>query len=136
MRSVTEVSRAVPLRPLLKAFLPSAAAFLLTGGTLDGLYSPWALAVVSAAGLAGYKSAMDGSFVMKDLNTFKKWPATMEHWDRMFTEYPKMVVEIFDSMFVVDGKPQLPLMKRIMPIVKQRGLVKLGKEVLAAIKAL
>ena len=91
---------------------------------------------VSAAGLAGYKTAMDGSFVMKDLNTFKKWPATMEHWDRMFTEYPKMVVEIFDSMFVVDGKPQLPLMKRIMPIVKQRGLVKLGKEVLAAIKAL
>ena len=51
MRSVTEVSRAVPLRPLLTAFLPAAAAFLLTGGTLDGLYSPWALAVVSAVGV-------------------------------------------------------------------------------------
>ena len=51
MRSVTEVSRAVPLRPLLTMFLPAAAAFLLTGGTLDGLYSPWALAVVSAVGV-------------------------------------------------------------------------------------
>jgi len=51
LRSVTEVSRAVPLRPLLTMFLPAAAAFLLTGGTLDGLYSPWALAVVSAVGV-------------------------------------------------------------------------------------
>ncbi len=32
-------------------FLPAAAAFLLTGGALDGLYSPWSLAVVSAAGV-------------------------------------------------------------------------------------
>lgn len=52
MKTVTEVSRSVPLRPLLTAFIPAAAAFLLTGGALDGLYSPWALAVVSAAGVS------------------------------------------------------------------------------------
>ena len=51
MKTVTEVSRSVPLRPLLTMFLPAAAAFLLTGGALDGLYSPWSLAVVSAAGV-------------------------------------------------------------------------------------
>ncbi len=39
MRSVTEVSRAVPLRPLLTMFLPAAAAFLgaLTAGLLASL---------------------------------------------------------------------------------------------------
>ena len=52
MKTVTEASRPVPLRPLLTAFLPAAAAFLLTGGTLDGLYSPWSLAAVSAAGVS------------------------------------------------------------------------------------
>jgi electron transfer flavoprotein-quinone oxidoreductase len=91
---------------------------------------------VSRAGLAGYKTRMDGSFVMKDLRTFAKWPHTMETWDRMFTEYPKMVGEIFDSMFIVDGTPQQPLRKRIMPIVKQRGLFKLAKEVKGALSAL
>ena len=39
MKTVTEVSRTVLLRPLLTMFLPAAAAFLLTGGVLDGLYS-------------------------------------------------------------------------------------------------
>ena len=51
MKTVTKASRSVPLRPLLTAFVPAAAAFLLTAGALDGLYSPWALAVVSAAGV-------------------------------------------------------------------------------------
>ena len=52
MKTVTEACRSVPLRPLLTAFLPAAAAFLLTGGALDGLYSPWSLAAVSAAGVS------------------------------------------------------------------------------------
>lgn len=91
---------------------------------------------VSEAGLASYKQKMDNSFVIKDLATFSKWPSTMEHWDRMFTDYPKMVSEIFNAMFVVDGEPALPLKKRMMPIVKQRGLFKLASEVRGALKAL
>ena len=91
---------------------------------------------VSAAGLAGYRARMESSFVMRDLRTFSKWPATMEKWDRMFTEYPKMASEAFDAMFVVDGTPAQPLKKRIVPIVKRRGLLKLLKEVNAALKAL
>lgn len=91
---------------------------------------------VSKAGLAGYRRRMEDSFVIKDLKTFSQWPHTMESFDRMFTEYPTMVGEIFDSMFVVDGKPAQPLMKRVMPIVKERGLFKLFKEVKGAVKAL
>ncbi|WP_080797158.1 FAD-dependent oxidoreductase [Arabiibacter massiliensis] len=91
---------------------------------------------VSEAGLASYRTAMEGSFVIQDLKTFSKWPHVMEGWSSMFTDYPVMVREIFNAMFSVDGKPQQPLMKRMMPIVKKRGLFKLAGEVRKAVKAL
>ena len=91
---------------------------------------------VSEAGLASYKSKMEGSFVIKDLETFRRWPHTMENWDSMFKDYPTMVSEILNSMFCVDGKPQEHLVKRIMPIVKKRGLFKLAREVKGALKSL
>lgn len=91
---------------------------------------------VSKNGLSSYKAAMDGSFVTQDMRTFKDWPETMEHWDSMFTDYPKMLGEVFDCLFVVDGKPQQHLMKRLMPVVKKRGIFKLAKEVKKAVSAL
>ena len=91
---------------------------------------------VSEAGLASYKAKMEDSFVIQDLKTFSKWPHVMERWDSMFTDYPVMVKEIFNAMFSVDGAPQQPLMKRMMPIVKKRGLFKLAREVRGAVKAL
>ena len=91
---------------------------------------------VSAAGLAGYRTRMEGSFVMQDLKTFRQWPKVMDAWDRMFTEYPKMAGEVMNAMFVVDGKPAQPLKSRIMPIVKRRGIFKLFGEVRRALKAL
>ena len=90
----------------------------------------------SAAGLAGYKTRMENSFVIKDLETFQKWPHVMEEWDAMFTDYPVMVREIFNAMFCVDGEPQQHLTKRIMPIVKKRGLFKLARDMRGAVKAL
>ena len=90
----------------------------------------------SAAGLAPYKDAMEGSFVIQDLRTFSKWPHVMEEWSSMFTDYPVMVKEVFNAMFSVDGAPQRPLMKRMRPIIKKRGVLKLGREVMKAVKAL
>ena len=91
---------------------------------------------VSAQALAPYRTMLEDSFVIKDMKTFRAWPQTMEHWDRMFTEYPTMVAEVFNAMFVVDGEPQQHLAKRIIPVVKQRGLLRLAKEVRGALKAL
>ena len=91
---------------------------------------------VSKAKLSSYKQAMEDSFVMQDMRTFKDWPATMEHWDRMFTDYPQMLGEVFDCLFVVDGTPQTHLMKRLMPVVKRRGLMKLAKEIKKGVDAL
>jgi hypothetical protein len=91
---------------------------------------------VSAAGMAGYRSAMEESFVIKDLKTYRKWPQTMDKWSRMFTEYPTMVREALNAVFVVDGEPGIPLRKRLWPIVKKRGVFKLIKEVGGALRAL
>ena len=91
---------------------------------------------VSEAGLAGYKERMEASFVIQDLRTFSKWPHVMEGWDSMFKEYPSMVKEVFNAMFSVDGRPQRPLAKRVMPIVKEQGVMRLGKEVWKAVRAL
>lgn len=91
---------------------------------------------VSKAGLSTYKSAMENSFVMQDMRTFKNWPSTMEAWESMFTDYPKMFGEVFDCLFVVDGKPQEHLMKRLKPVVKKRGIIKLAREVKKAVSAL
>ena len=91
---------------------------------------------VSESGLASYKTAMEGSFVIQDLKTFSKWPHVMEGWSSMFTDYPVMVKEVFNAMFSVDGQPQRPLVKRMMPIVKKRGLFKLAREMRGAVKSL
>lgn len=91
---------------------------------------------VSRDGLSPYKRALDDSYVMRDLKQFSKWPATMEHWNSMFTEYPQMAAEVFDAIFIVNGDPSKPLAKRIMPIVKNYGPLKLGREVLKAVKVL
>ena len=112
--------------------------FAVASGQMAGQAAVKALDAgdTSAAGLASYKQAMEDSFVIKDLQTFRKWPHVMEGWDRMFGEYPVMVREIFNAMFSVDGAPQKPLVKRMMPIVKQRGLFKLAGEVRKAVKSL
>ena len=90
----------------------------------------------SAAGLSGYARRMEDSFVIKDLATFRKWPHVMEEWDAMFNDYPTMAAEVFNAMFSVDGQPQQPLRKRIMPIIKKRGLFKTANEVRKAVSAL
>ena len=112
--------------------------FAVASGQMAGQAAVRALDAgdTSEAGLASYKEAMEGSFVIQDLRTFSKWPHVMEGWDRMFTEYPAMARDVFNAMFSVDGKPQKPLMKRMMPIVKQRGLLKLAGEVRKAVKSL
>ncbi|PNV66470.1 FAD-dependent oxidoreductase [Rubneribacter badeniensis] len=112
--------------------------FAVASGQMAGQAAVKALDAgdTSAAGLASYKQAMEDSFVIKDLATFRKWPHTMEGWSSMFTDYPVMAREVFNAMFSVDGEPQRPLMKRMMPIVKKRGLLRLAGEVRKAVRSL
>ena len=112
--------------------------FAVASGQMAGQAAVKALDAgdTSAAGLASYKQAMEGSFVIKDLATFRKWPHTMEGWSSMFDDYPAMAREAFNAMFSVDGEPQRPLVKRMMPIVRKRGLLRLAGEVRKAVRSL
>ncbi|AJC12466.1 oxidoreductase [Berryella intestinalis] len=87
-------------------------------------------------GLASYRTRMEGSFVIGDLKTFRRWPHTMEGWDSLFKDYPSLAKELMNELFVVNGAPQAPLMKRMMPVLKKRGLIKLALEMRGACKAL
>ena len=91
---------------------------------------------VSRAGLSSYRDKLEGSFVLADMKAFRRWPETMEQWERLFTEYPTMVGEVFDALFVVDGKPAKPLRQRLMPPLKRRGLFRLFREMRGALKSL
>ena len=90
----------------------------------------------SKAGLAPYKTALENSFVLKDLKQFKAVPDFMENFERMFCGYPEMIRDAMNTMFIVDGTPVQPMKKSMMPIVKQVGIMNLLKDVRGAMKAL
>ena len=81
----------------------------------------------SAAGLSSYQTLLEDSFVMKDLKLYKNLPAFMET-PRIFNQYPKMVADIMESMFVVDGSESQPLRKTIMKHCKEVGYMNLLKD--------
>lgn len=90
----------------------------------------------SERGLSGYVTALEDSFVMKDLRQFERVPAFMEGFDRMFAGYPEMVRDLMNGLFIVNGAPVTPLRKGMMPIVKQVGFMNLLKDARGAMRAL
>jgi electron transfer flavoprotein-quinone oxidoreductase len=60
----------------------------------------------------------------------------MDGWSGMFNEYPSMATAALNKLFTVDGSPLVPLKKRLKPIVKQYGIVKLARELKRAVDAL
>ncbi|NPD31539.1 FAD-dependent oxidoreductase [Eggerthellaceae bacterium zg-1084] len=90
----------------------------------------------SKAGLAGYEQALEGSFVMKDLRQVRNFPAVMEHTTRLYHTYPRMIGEMLNGMFVVDGKPIRPMKSVMLPILKKVGFMNLLKDARGMMKAL
>lgn len=85
--------------------------------------------------LASYKSRLDSSFVMKDMVTHKRAPDFIEHTPRMFTEYPKLVENIFVDMFRVNGPSRLTA-KKVLPHVRKAGIFNLIKDGIKGSRAL
>ena len=92
----------------------------------------------SKAGLKSYEDAIFNSFVHKDMEVAKNFPKFLEsdQGKIMFNEIPTLVRDIFIQMFSIDGTPQKPIMKKMMPIVKGFGMVKLAKFGMKAVKSL
>ena len=60
---------------------------------------------LSASSLAQYKRELEQSCVMRDMQRFRKIPALMEN-PRLFHQYPRMVADIMNEMFTIDGGPK------------------------------
>jgi electron transfer flavoprotein-quinone oxidoreductase len=89
----------------------------------------------SSASLKIYKDLLEESSVMKDLTIYKNFPAFMEN-PRIFNQYPSMVSDIMAEMFIVDGKPAVPLRKKAMKHIKAVGLMNLIKDGMKGMKSL
>ncbi|MCU6340561.1 FAD-dependent monooxygenase [Escherichia coli] len=100
------------------------AAWLFAGSPSDGLMER---ADFSASSLAQYKRELEQSCVMRDMQHFRKIPALMEN-PRLFSQYPRMVADIMNEMFTIDGKPNQPVRKMIMGHAKKIGLINLLKD--------
>jgi electron transfer flavoprotein-quinone oxidoreductase len=66
----------------------------------------------SARMLSHYKTRLDGSFVMKDMQTFKN-AVGMMHIDRLFETYPELLCNIFEKIYRVEGLPRDKMLKLI-----------------------
>ncbi|NLN86823.1 MAG: FAD-dependent oxidoreductase [Syntrophomonadaceae bacterium] len=82
----------------------------------------------SAAGLQNYLKYMEKSFVLPDMKLYRQFPHFLEGTPRIFGAYPNMAVDMLTDMFVMDGQPARPLMKKMMPHVKKIGIWNLIKD--------
>ena len=90
----------------------------------------------SAAGLAGYRQALEQSFVLKDLKTLRRFPHFMDSTPRVFRAYPELARDAMRSLFLVDGTPVEPVRKSMLPIVKHVGYLNLAKDLSKGVRAL
>lgn len=87
-----------------------------------------------SASLKSYKEMLNNSFIMNDLSVYNNFPAFMDN-PRIFNQYPSMVSNIMADMFIVDGKPAIPLRKKVMKHLKTVGLINLAKDGLNGVKS-
>lgn len=81
----------------------------------------------SAATLSQYKTALDNSFVMKDMQHFRKMPKFIEN-HRIHGQYPQMIDEIMSELFIMYGQEPVKFKKKVMKAVKKVGMMNLLKD--------
>ena len=81
----------------------------------------------SAATLSQYKTALDNSFVMKDMQHFRKMPKFIEN-HRIHGQYPGMIDEIMSELFIMYGQEPVKFKKKAMKAVKKVGMMNLLKD--------
>lgn len=112
--------------------------YAIAAGQIAGIEAAKAIdnGDVSAEGLQGYVRAIEDSFVMKDLKRFSDAPRFMGSFHRMFNDYPRMLKDIMNRAFVINGEPH-PYMKDIaLPPLKSIGLINVLKDARGAMKSI
>ncbi|MFH1091276.1 MAG: FAD-dependent oxidoreductase, partial [Pseudomonadota bacterium] len=81
----------------------------------------------SQKSLARYQQALEDSFVLKDLRTYRSAQAFLDN-PRLYSDYPQLVEAVLADMFTVDGRPARPLLKKVWPHLRRFGLTRLLKD--------
>jgi len=111
-----------------------AAAFTLTTGlVLEGANSAIASGKAAAEtvirakqrgdfskkSLSYYAELLQKSFVLKDMETFKRAPRLLEN-PRLYRQYPELVCDLAEKIFISDGEPRKRLWKLFRASQKKR----------------
>jgi electron transfer flavoprotein-quinone oxidoreductase len=83
-----------------------------------------------------YQTFLDDSFVMKDMTRYKKFPGFLEKTPRIFDGYPQLAAEMMADLFIMDGQPAQPLMKKMMKHVRKVGVINLVKDAWKGVNSL
>ncbi|MHC1727668.1 MAG: FAD-dependent oxidoreductase [Syntrophobacteraceae bacterium] len=75
----------------------------------------------SKAGLASYQSLLKESFVLRDLEAYRKSPEFTEN-RRLYKTYPAFVTSLASSLFTVDGSAPVHLLGRVLGNVRKNGV--------------
>ena len=112
--------------------------FAIAAGQQAGRSAAAALAAgdTSASGLAGYRAALEQSFVLRDLKTLRRFPLVMGSASRIFGTYPELARDAMRSLFLVDGTPVKPVRKAMLPLAKRAGYLNLAKDLSRGVRAL
>jgi electron transfer flavoprotein-quinone oxidoreductase len=89
----------------------------------------------SAKTLSQYKTALDNSFIMKDMMHFRKMPKFIEN-HRIFNQYPALADKIMSDLFIMYGQEPVKFKKKAMAAVKDVGLMNLLKDGMSAMGAM
>jgi electron transfer flavoprotein-quinone oxidoreductase len=98
--------------------------FAIASGAAAGRTAAQALerGDVSARGLRGYRTAVESTFVLKDLKRLRRAPGLVLG-ERMQSRYPGLVCDLVEGMFTVDNpEPKPGLRKLLRNGMKRRGL--------------
>jgi len=92
---------------------------------------------VTAAGLGGYETALDRSFVGQDMRTFAQAPAFLEN-DRMYNDYGPLLADVLFGIYHLDGSPRRRTLKVAREALKASPvkLLQLARDGLKGVRAL
>lgn len=90
----------------------------------------------SQRSLTCYQDFLEASFVMKDLTLYKKFPHFLEGTPRIFDGYPRLAADVMEQLFVMNGQPSEPLMKKMLKQVKKIGIRNIVKDAWKGVRSL
>ncbi|HKW43365.1 MAG TPA: FAD-dependent oxidoreductase [Thermoplasmata archaeon] len=79
---------------------------------------------MSAANLASYETSLSARNVLTDLDRFRRAPLYLKN-ERLFEVYPRMLLEIAERVYSVDGSGKDRLMETVLETVSSSGVSKL-----------